>query len=136
MKSTKGNNWRTVPINAELEKILIELRRQNIQGDWVLPRLPRWGNGEAAKILKQFLIGNGLKPVKFHALRACFATQLIRGGVAPGKVMKICGWAELKTMQYYIRLAGIEVEVATEGLKILPREECSAAVIDINKVSS
>jgi hypothetical protein len=32
--------------------------------------------------------------------------------------MKICGWKELKTMQHYVRLAGIEITGATDGLKI------------------
>jgi hypothetical protein len=33
--------------------------------------------------------------------------------------MKVGGWKDLKTMQRYIRFAGIEVEGATEGLKFL-----------------
>ena len=39
-------------------------------------------------------------------------------GVEPAKVMKVCGWKELKTMQYYVRLAGIEITGVTEGLRI------------------
>jgi hypothetical protein len=37
--------------------------------------------------------------------------------------MKICGWKDLKTMQRYIRLAGIEIDGATEVLKVLPSLE-------------
>jgi hypothetical protein len=36
------------------------------------------------------------------------------------KVMKIRGWKELKTMQHYIRLAGIEIQGAPEAIRVLP----------------
>jgi integrase len=45
---------------------------------------------------------------------------MLRQGVEVARVMKICGWKELKTMQHYVRLAGIEIEGATDGLKIFP----------------
>lgn len=38
----------------------------------------------------------------------CFATQLIGSVVVPIKVMKICGWKDLKTITHYMRLTGIE----------------------------
>lgn len=37
-------------------------------------------------------------------------------------VMKICGWRDLKTMEFYIRVAGVEEKGATDCLKILPSE--------------
>ena len=43
---------------------------------------------------------------------------MLRNGVEAARVMKICGWQELKTMQHYVRLAGIEIERATNGLRI------------------
>jgi hypothetical protein len=45
---------------------------------------------------------------------------MLRTGVEPAKVMKIGGWKELKTMQRYVRLAGIDVMGATEAIKIMP----------------
>jgi hypothetical protein len=33
--------------------------------------------------------------------------------------MKICGWKDLKTMQYYIRLAGVDERGATDSLRLL-----------------
>jgi hypothetical protein len=45
---------------------------------------------------------------------------MLRSGVEAAKVMKICGWKELKTMQHYIRLAGIEVQGVTERIKGFP----------------
>jgi hypothetical protein len=41
--------------------------------------------------------------------------------------MKICGWQDLKTMQRYIRMAGIDEQGATEGLNLLSRFDSSAS---------
>jgi hypothetical protein len=45
--------------------------------------------------------------------------------------MKIAGWKDLKTMQRYIRLAGIEVKGATDGLKLLPEAEVMGRVANL-----
>jgi ribulose bisphosphate carboxylase small subunit len=37
--------------------------------------------------------------------------------------MKICGWRDIKTMQRYIRLAGIDEAGVTEALRFIPTEE-------------
>ena len=69
-------------------------------------------------------MGIGIRPICFHALRACFATQLLQKGVAPVVVMAIAGWKDLKTMVRYIRLAGIDIQEGTAPLKVLsPKEE-------------
>ncbi len=39
-----------------------------------------------------------LLSIKFHALRACFVTQLLAKGTPAAIVMKICGWRDLKTI--------------------------------------
>lgn len=65
----------------------------------------------------------GSPQLKFHTLRACFATQLLADGVEMTKVMKIGGWKDIKTMQIYLRLAGIDEQGATDGLRFLPSDE-------------
>lgn len=75
--------------------------------------------------------GIGIRPVKFHALRACFATQLLAKNIAPAIVMKICGWKNLKTMEYYVRLAGVSEQGATECLEILPTETVMENVVSL-----
>jgi integrase len=89
----------------------------------LLRRSSSWDKGQQATILRKFCLGNGLPSVRFHTLRACFATQLIATGIPPTVVMKICGWRDLKTMQRYIRLAGIDEAGATEVLRFVPSEE-------------
>lgn len=119
VKSTKAGYWRTIPISNELFGFLTELKAKSDDRKEVLPRLPRWDHGDQARRLREFCIGAGLPSIKFHTLRACFATQLIRNGVPPIQIQKICGWRDLETMQRYIRLAGIEIKGATDSLKVL-----------------
>lgn len=119
VKSTKSGYCRTVPISDELFGFLKELKATAGSRPEVLPRLPRWDHGDQARRLREFCLGAGLPSIKFHTLRACFATQLIRNGVPPIQLMKICGWKDLETMQRYIRLAGIEIKGATDSLRVL-----------------
>lgn len=127
IKSTKSGDWRTIPISDELNGLLIELKRSSNGREKVLPRFGDWNKGRQAEVLRQFCRGIGIQPVRFHALRACFATQLLAHDIAPARVMKICGWKDLKTMQHYIRVAGIDESGATQVLKVLPND---AAVMD------
>jgi integrase len=118
-KSTKGGYWRQSPISEDLEKVLREQFEETRKCEHVFPRLPYWERGSQAKILRAFCYINGIPSIKFHTLRACFATQMLRLGVAPAKVMKICGWKDLKTMQHYIRLAGIDIQGVTDAIDIM-----------------
>jgi integrase len=120
---TKGGYWRSVPISGELYWLLREQKVRAGEGEYVLPRFWEWDKGEQARVLRAFCLGAGLKSIRFHTLRACFATQLISDGIAPTRVMKIGGWKDIKTMQRYVRMAGIDEAGATEGLKFLPSDE-------------
>lgn len=133
---TKSRNWRTVPVNQELKRLLNELKLKRGHEQFVLPRFQSWKDGNQAEILRKFCLGVGLPSIRFHSLRACFATQLIKDGVAPARVMKICGWQDLKTMQRYIRMAGIETKGATDGLKLLPDREAMGRVYELFKGES
>ena len=134
VKCTKAGYWRTVPISDELETLLKGLRNGAQDTDPVLPHCWEWNKGLQAKVLKKFCMGIGIRPIKFHALRACFATQLLAHDVAPAQVMKVCGWRDLKTMQHYIRLAGVDERGATQSLRILPSDSAvmSEAVLAMN----
>lgn len=134
---TKGRYWRTVPIESSQVLTLFKSLKSKSDGrSFVLPHFNLWSKGEAAKVLREFCVGSGLPSIKFHTLRACFATQLIRDAVAPAVVMKICGWKDLKTMQRYIRLAGLDVKGATVSLKLLPEREVMGRVVSLFKQDS
>lgn len=115
-KSTKAGYWRTVPISQELQDLLRNLELSN---EFVLPKNSHWKLGQQAKVLKDFCQEIGLPAIKFHTLRACFATCLISQGVEPIKVMKVCGWMDLKTMSFYIRLSGIDEFGITDRVNFL-----------------
>ena len=123
VKTTKAGYWRNVPISPELHQLLISLKPQTGLNKHVLPRLKYWERGEQATPLRRFLESVGLPSVKFHTLRACFATQLLADGVEMSKVMKIGGWRDIKTMQIYMRLAGVDEKGATDGLRFLPSDD-------------
>ena len=107
-------------MSYDVMRLLQELRPQTEGQGFILPRLNRWENGVQAAVLRTFCLEHRLPSVKFHTLRACFGTQLLRQGIAAVIVMKIAGWKDLKTMQRYIRLAGVEVAGATDKLSVLP----------------
>lgn len=125
IKSTKAGYYRTVPINPDLRELILELLVSNPDSEFLLPRLPGWSKGYQSKTLRLFLKSIGLPSVKFHTLRACFATLLLQQSKAPAVVMKICGWRDLKTMERYIRLAGVDEKGATDSLKVLPEPSIS-----------
>lgn len=131
-KSPKSGQWRTVPINQDLARLLAELRAQTGNQEFVLPRIRGWASCNQAVILKRACIGLGLPAIVFHDLRACFATNLMRKGIAPAQVMKICGWEDLETMERYIRLSGIDIQGATEKIQILPAGEIMAKVVSMS----
>jgi len=124
VSSTKGRYWRTIPVNSSLKSLLVELRQnpESHTREHVLPRFKEWDNGDQAVPLKTFLKSIKVKPIKFHALRACFATQMLSNGVPAAVVMKIGGWKKSSTMDIYLRLAGVDTKGATDSLGFMPNE--------------
>jgi integrase len=122
VKTTKGGYYRQVPFNRDLELLIKKLKLSSGGNSHVLPRIRQWVKGYQAKELREFCTVIGIPSVKFHTLRACWATQLLLLGKPMVQVQKMGGWKTLKTMQIYIRKAGIEVEGGTDGLEILPPE--------------
>jgi len=111
-------NWqeRVVPIADAAVSFLKELKLQTAETGFVLPRHSDWEKGEQARALRTFLVGMGLPPMRFHDLRASWATILLSKGVEPIKVMKIGGWKDMKTMMHYVRAAGVDIFGTTDCL--------------------
>ena len=116
LKSTKSGDDRWVGIPLELEEILRELQKQDVNPPFVLPRIDKWERNEQARELRMFLMGLGLPRIRFHDLRATWATLLLSKGVEPIKVMIVGGWKDLKTMAHYIRKSGVDVSKVHEQI--------------------
>lgn len=86
-KPTKSGNDRIVEIPNALLPVLRDLKLRSAESDFVLPRLDRWNRGEQARELRLFLRAIGLHEVRFHDLRASWATLLLDKDVPPAKVM-------------------------------------------------
>ena len=123
---TKARYWRTVPISSQLYWFLSDYLQNDFgadeHGQRVFPILDELRQGRQAYVLKSFCISEGLKPIKFHTIRACFATHLLAAGVPEAKVMKLGGWKDRETMMIYVRLSGIDEAGATEALDLRPKE--------------
>lgn len=117
-KDTKSGDDRLVEIAPELLYILKELYLKTKETGFVLPRVDKWDRGEQARELRMFLMGLGLPRIRFHDLRATWATIMLSKGIEPIKVMIMGGWKDLKTMQFYIRRAGVNISGISDSLKL------------------
>lgn len=117
-KSTKSGDDRMVEIAPPLMTILKELKLKSEDSVFVLPRITRWDLGLQAEALRLFLAGIGLPGIRFHDLRATWCTIMLSKGVEPAKVMIMGGWKELKTLQVYLRKAGIMTKGITDRLDL------------------
>lgn len=117
---TKNKQIRAVPINAQVRRIIEKLKIDNPANckpdDFILPQIPTWHQGDAAKDLRAFLKGCGLPVIRFHDLRACFISQCLLHGITPSVVMKMVGHADMKTMMRYCRHTGSDVLGQTDVL--------------------
>lgn len=130
-KSTKSGDWREIPINGDLLSLLETLRIRTGATGYVLPRLNVWRRGEAAKVTRSFCQAVNVPEINFHATRACFAVQMLQAQVPVPVIMKIGGWSRYESFQHYLRLAGVEIQNATDGLKLMPFEASSSKLLQL-----
>ena len=137
---TKGRMARTVPVSSHLYWFLVSYLEQNDfgsdeHGARVFPILSEHRRGQQASVLRVFCASEGLRSVKFHTFRACFATHLLAAGVPEIQVMKIGGWRDRETMMMYVRRSGIDEAGATEKLDFSSHAEESLPEVGSNVVS-
>ena len=80
-----------------------------------------------------FLMGMGLPPIRFHDLRATWATILLSKGIEPIRVMKAGGWRDMKTLMYYVRLAGVDIRGMSDVLKLHDPEQPRGQVVSLRR---
>lgn len=117
-KDTKSGDDRVIELAPELVYILKELKLKSADTAFVLPTIDTWDKGEQARELRRVLEGLGLPRVRFHDLRASWATMMLSNGIEPIKVMSMGGWKDLKTMQFYIRKAGVDIKGISDKLSL------------------
>ena len=117
-KSTKTGDDRIVEIAPSLLEMLRQLQLKNFDSCYVLPRISQWDEGLQATVLRMFLIGLGLPEIRFHDLRATWATLMLGKGIEPAKVMVMGGWKDLKTLMVYLRKSGISIKGITNCLDL------------------
>lgn len=115
-KDTKSGDDRIAEIAPELLVILRELKMKSFDSAFVLPRIDKWDKGEQARELRMFLQGLGLPRIRFHDLRATWATIMLSMGIPAIQVMVMGGWKDLKTLQYYVRKAGVDTAGISDKL--------------------
>lgn len=133
-KSTKSGDDRMIEIAPPLLPILRDLRNMARDSNFVLPRLSKWDDGEQARELRMFLKGIGLPTIRFHDLRATWATLLLSKGIEPIKVMKMGGWKDIETMMIYARKAGVDIRGATDCLNLTQSFKPGTNVFQFTKV--
>ncbi len=135
-KDTKSGNDRIIEIADALIPLLRDLQASDPTSPWVLPRMERWDAGRQAHDLRMFLAGMGLPPIRFHDLRATWATLLLGRGVAPIKVMKMGGWKDMETMMIYARNAGVDIRGTLTDFKLHEHQAKGCKVLSIASGSS
>lgn len=132
-KDTKSGDDRVVEIPNPLLKVFYDLKSKSDGTSFVLPRLSKWDSGDQARDLRLFLQAVGIPVVRFHDLRASWATLLLSKGTEPSKVMCMGGWRNMQTMMIYMRKAGINIKGSTNVLDhIKPHVQKAGEIIDLN----
>ena len=130
-KPPKSWEERVVEISPALMPLMRRLKLQTGETGFVLPRVDDWDRGEQARVLRTFLAGMRQPPIRFHDLRASWATLLLLKGVEPIKVMAMGGWKDLKTLMKYVRIAAVDIRGATSRLNLHDDEKKSGQVLQL-----
>ena len=125
--STKSNRSRNVPINDQLNDILMISKNHKavmmVNGeetefyDLVCPFTTDLKNGRAAQLTAEFCKSIGVKEMTFHDLRASFLTILASKGVSALTIQRIAGHSNYATTEIYIRESGVDTTGAPDVLE-------------------
>ncbi len=130
-KPPKSWEERVVEISPALMPVMKRLKLQTGDTGFVLPRVHDWDKGEQARVLRTFLAGMRQPAIRFHDLRASWATLLLLKGVEPIKVMAMGGWKDLKTLMKYVRIAAVDIRGATSKLNFHEDEKKAGRIVQL-----
>ena len=130
---TKSGNDRVTPINEDLLLPFLKQRKLSSDENFVLPRTYKWDDGRQAEELRKFLVGIDLPSMRFHDLRATWATLLLSKGEPPARVMTMGGWSDIKTMMIYIRKAGIDVKGGTNSIQVHSISKPAGQIVNLSQ---
>lgn len=98
----------------------------------LLPRPYQWKKGDQAAGLKKFCQSIGITPIRFHSLRSCFAVQMLLASNSQITVQRLLGHSSPRSMNSYIKTAGIDITNATDSIQIeLPKEPQPYNVVNL-----
>lgn len=113
---TKGKRIRRVPINADLHRLLVELKSGRA-GEYVVPRMDyRHSSRELKKMAERV----GVRPIRFHDLRHSFAAMWMMSGGKIYELQKVLGHASIAMTERYAHLAPEHLQGATDFLNLGP----------------
>ena len=118
-KEPKNSKDRTLPLNPSVFNYLTDLK-QTTSSEYILPHLPAWQKGQAAKILRSIQDTLKIPKTNFHSIRSTFITQLLLNDVPPIKVMALAGHQDFKTTMIYVRSVAKELKGTTDILNFSP----------------
>lgn len=108
--SPKNQEVRFVPINEKVQAAVAFFRAQPIPANFT--------NGHMATVLGKFCKQFDFPRIKFHEIRAIFATTMLEKGAPIDTVMAICGWKSYATAKRYIRWGRNNLIGATDMLDV------------------
>jgi integrase len=118
MPVTKNRRVRFVPVAPDTTDFLRTLKatRSN-DHNFVMYRHQDFDAGRQSQALKALCREAGVPEMRWHDLRALYASRLLLQGISLAHVMLICGWTQLSTVQRYLRLSGQGVSGLVDGVK-------------------
>lgn len=117
LTETKSGKARQIPINARLEEVIMEVRREKqLKSQYVFCDSQgrrffevKWSFASACKKA-------GLEDFRFHDLRHTFASHLVMNGVGLKAVQELLGHADIKMTMRYAHLSQAHLKEAVAVL--------------------
>lgn len=114
LPSSKTGLTRYIPLSSQAKTYLLSIFTDS--SSFVLPRQKVFDNGQQSNEIRRYCRRAKVPELRFHDLRALYASKLLLSGIPMVSVMQILGWTQLSTAQRYLRLSGKEVLGLTSSI--------------------